>query len=133
MNHPLQEYFSALDRLKKNQPINLPKRTKITNDAVSLEAGRSKGSIKKSRSMFASLILDIEQAAAEQFKRSNQESEKLERAKQSATQYRLELEAALERELSLLYELYEIKKQLAQITGANVLPIRPEGKCQHST
>ena len=39
----LQDYFDALDRLKNGKPINVPKGTKITNDSVSLEAGRKKG------------------------------------------------------------------------------------------
>jgi hypothetical protein len=39
-------------------------------------------------------------------------------------QYRDELDAALGRELSLLRELYAVKKQLAALTGGSVLPIR---------
>ena len=41
----IEEYFKALERLKKNKPLNVPIGTKITNDAVSLEAGRKKGTI----------------------------------------------------------------------------------------
>ncbi len=123
--NPLFEYFEALERLKKNQPIKIQKNSKITNDAVSLEAGRAKGSIKKSRPMFAALIEEIDRASEEQFKRSNQDNEKLENAKRLAAQYRLDLDAAHTRELSLLYELYETKKQLARLTGSNVLPLRP--------
>ncbi len=43
----LQDYFDALERLKTGKPVNVPKGTKITNDSVSLEAGRKKGTIKK--------------------------------------------------------------------------------------
>jgi hypothetical protein len=125
VNQSLAEYFEALDRLVRGRPINVTKGTKITNDAVSLEAGRGKGSIKKSRTIYLDLIRAIEIAAAEQSKGTNQQKEKLEKAKLSAEQYRLELEAALAREISLLYELYELKKQLAKFTGANVLPLRP--------
>lgn len=49
-------YFSALERLIKNVPVNVPLGTKISYDAVSLEAGKSKGSIKKSRPIFTDLI-----------------------------------------------------------------------------
>lgn len=125
MTQSLTDYFEALDRLVRGRPINVPKGTKITNDAVSLEAGRGKGSIKKSRTIFAVLIEAIETAAAEQFKDLNQHKEKLDKTKLSAQQYRLELEAALAREVSLLYELYEVKKQLAKFTGGNILPLRP--------
>mgnify|MGYP006900717094 CR=1 FL=1 len=47
MNDTLQEYFDALDRLKSNNPTNVPKGSKINNDTVALEAGRKRGSIKK--------------------------------------------------------------------------------------
>lgn len=40
-----------------------PYSSKDTNDAVSLEARRKKGSIKKSRSIFRNLIAEIEDAA----------------------------------------------------------------------
>ncbi|WP_043589208.1 hypothetical protein [Chromobacterium haemolyticum] len=125
MTQPLADYFEALDRLKAGRPLNVSSGTKITNDAVSLEAGRGKGSIKKSRPIFADLIQAIDDAAMEQSKGSNQQKEKLDKAKHSADQYRIELEAALAREISLLYELYEVKKQLAQLTGTNTLPLRP--------
>jgi len=121
----LADYFEALDRLKRGHSINVPKGTKITNDAVSLEAGRGKGSIKKSRPIFVDLIHAIEIAAAEQVKGLNQQKDRLDKAKLNAEQYRLELEAALAREVSLLFELYEVKKQLAKFTGANILPLRP--------
>ncbi|MFD1122452.1 hypothetical protein ACFQ2T_08065 [Methylophilus flavus] len=126
MTQSLADYFEALDRLVRGCPINVPKGTKITNDAVSLEAGRGKGSIKKSRTIYVDLIQAIDTAAAEQSKAYNQQKQKLDKAKLSAQQYRLELEAALAREVSLLYELYEVKKQLAKFTGANILPLRPE-------
>lgn len=125
MTQPLTEYFEALHRLKNDRPINIPKGTKITNDAVSLEAGRGKGSIKKSRSIFTELILAIDSASAEQSQNSNLQKVKLEKAKISADHYRRELEAALAREVSLLFELYEVKKELAKITGINVLPLHP--------
>ncbi|GGX85500.1 MULTISPECIES: hypothetical protein [Chromobacteriaceae] len=126
MTQPLADYFEALDRLKLGRPINVPKGTKITKDAVSLEAGRGKGSIKKSRSIFSDLIRAIDSAAEEQSKGTCLHKEKLDKAKLSANQYRVELEAALAREVSLLYELYEVKKQLAQFTGSNVIPLRPK-------
>lgn len=123
-NQPLDEYFLALERLKVGRPVRVSKGSKITNDAVSLEAGRGKGSIKRSRDVFAELILAIDEAAAEQAKGQNKQKAQMEKAKISAEQCRADLEAALARELSLLAELYEVKKRLAQLTGEKVLPIR---------
>lgn len=126
MTQLLADYFDALERLKTNRPTQVPKGTKITNDAVSLEAGRGKGSIKKSRPVFAGLIEAIASAAEEQSQEANQYKNKLKKTKLSADQYRIELEAALAREVSLLYELYELKKKLVKITGEKILPIRSE-------
>ncbi len=121
---PLAEYFDALNRIKSGHPRIVPKGTKITNDAVALEAGRGKGSIKKSRIVFADLIQSIDEAAAEQAKPGSDQKERLNKAKATADQCRRDLEAALARELSLLHELYETKKKLARLTGEKVLPLR---------
>lgn len=123
-NNSLNDYFDALERIKKGSPIHVRKGVKITNDAVALEAGRKKGSIKKSRDTFTDLIDAINIAAIEQFKSFSNNEDKLANAKAEAKQYRLELEAALGREISLIYELYETKKQLAKLTGTNVIPLR---------
>lgn len=120
----VEEYFAALDRLKSGQPSIVPKGTKITNDSVALEAGRGKGSIKKSRAVFSDLIQAIEDAATVQAKPKNEQKEKLTKAKGQADQCRQNLDAALVREMSLLQELYETKKKLAKLTGDKVLPIR---------
>ncbi len=123
-SQPLDAYLEALERLKSGRPLHVPKGTKITNDAVSLEAGRGKGTIKRSRAVFADLILAIDEAAAEQAKGQSKQKVQLDKAKNSAEQCRSDLEAALAREISLLYEVYELKKRLAQLTGEKVLPIR---------
>lgn len=123
---PLLDYFNALERLINDSPINVNKGIRITNDSVALEAGRGKGSIKKSRPIFAELISAINDAAIKQSYGNNQQKEKMFKAKNLADKYRRELEAALARELSLLYELYETKKQLSKLTGKNIIPIRPQ-------
>ena len=124
MTNSLSDYFEALDRIISGRPINVPKGTKITNDAVSVEAGRKIGSIKKSRLVFTSLIKAIDAAAIDQAKETIHQKKKLDKAKTLVDLYRSELEASLAREVSLLYELYEAKKQLCRLTGANVIPIR---------
>jgi len=123
-NNPLTDYFNALERIKKGIPIHVRKGIKISNDSVALEAGRKKGSIKKSRAVFFNLINEINTASAEQLQNSNKHEDKLITTRAKAEQYRLELESALAREVSLLYELYELKKQLAKLTGTNVIPLR---------
>lgn len=43
----LNDYYAALERLKTNKPIILPKGSTINNDTVAMEAGRKRGSIKR--------------------------------------------------------------------------------------
>ena len=124
MTDSFLEYYEALERLKKDAPIRVLKGTKITNDAVSLEAGRGKGSIKKSRPIFADLIVAIQIASEQQTLVVNTQDKKVEKLKSELDQCRKELEAALAREVSLLYELYEVKKEINLLTGAKVIPIR---------
>lgn len=121
---PLNDYFAALERLKKGCPQIVPKGIKITNDAVALEAGRGKGSIKKSRSVFMGLLSAIDAAASEQAKPKNEQKERLDKAKTALERCRRELEAALAREVSLLYELYDVKRKLERLSGEKVLPLR---------
>jgi hypothetical protein len=121
---PLTPYFEALERLKKARPKVAAKGVKITNDAVSIEAGRKKGSIKKSRRIFRDLIAAIDAAAAEHARPNNEQNEKLKKLKQAAGDVREQLDASLAREISLLAELYETKKKLAKLTGEKVLPMR---------
>lgn len=121
---PLDEYFSALERLKKGHPIIVSKGMKITNDAVAVEAGRSKGSIKKSRPVFLDLIHAIDEAATNQIRPKTEQNDRVNRAKMAATECRQALEASMAREISLLHELYEAKKKLARLTGEKVLPLR---------
>lgn len=125
-DNSLSDYFAALERIIAGIPLHVPKGAKITNDSVAVEAGRKKGSIKKSRDNFSNLIAAIKLAAEEQNKKSSNVQDKLNNTKIKAAQYRTDLEAALARELSLLYEVYELKKQLAKITGSNIIPIRKE-------
>ena len=125
-SQPLDDYFSALGRLKRGTPKIVPKGTKINNDAVALEAGRGKGSIKKSRLLFADLIVAIEEAARTQASPARESHERLTKAKALAEGYRTKWEAALARELCLLREMADLKKTLAKLTGDRVLPIRGE-------
>lgn len=121
-------YWLAMERLKNGRPDLVPKGTKITNDAVSLEAGRKKGSIKKSRSQFAALIAAIDAAAVEQARPQKTQAEITDKAKQTVRGLRKDLDEALGREQSLLMELYELRVRLNKVTGENVLPLRRQPK-----
>lgn len=123
MSEFLGEYFEALERLKLGKPLHVPVDTKISNDSVALEAGRSKGAIKKSRSIFADLIVAIEVAAKEK-KILPIEQRKVLKLQDEVNTLRKDLERALGREMSLLYENYQLKKQLNTLNGVNVIPIR---------
>ncbi|WP_157378909.1 hypothetical protein [Burkholderia ubonensis] len=102
MRNALTDYFEALRRLIDDCPRFVPKGTKITNDAVSLEAGRGKGSIKKSRPLFAELIEAIDDAAAEQSNPQDEMKARLNAAKSEIAKYRFLWKQALAREVSLL-------------------------------
>lgn len=120
MPNPLDDYFAALDRLAKGRPTTVPKGTKISNDSVALEAGRKKGSIKKSRPVFADIIAAIDEAAALQNQPRDIAKERLANAKGSSDKYRNLWEAALAREISLLDEVVELRMQIQKLTGKTV-------------
>ncbi|WP_154235215.1 hypothetical protein [Burkholderia pseudomallei] len=120
------EYRAALKRLQTGQPLRVPVGTKITNDAVSLEAGRKKGSIKKGRHSFAQLIRDIEDAAQKSSEKTagagaSGPSEQIdadaanESDKGDATDYKKLYYEALDREISLVYEVQNLKNKLAEL------------------
>lgn len=112
MSETLQEYFDAFERLKANQPINIPKNSKINNDTVALEAGRKRGSIKKSREIFTELIDAIEKAT----QKNNVEYERLEskflKLKETTKKYKEMYEKAINRELMYLEQINELEKLL---------------------
>lgn len=124
----LKEYFEALERLKRGKPVNVPKGTKITNDSVSLEAGRKKGTIKKARPIFSDLIEAIDAAAKAEAKPRDEMRGRLDEAKAEAARNRAMWEEALAREVSLVKQLWDEReawaKERAALTGGKVTPIR---------
>jgi hypothetical protein len=116
----LIEYFEALERLKKGTPLIVPKNTKISKDSVSLEAGRQKGTIKKSRPIFKQLIDAIDEAALEQQLPALTEREKLIKVKTKLENYRTLYEAAVAREIMLVRRIYELEAYIAESTNSNV-------------
>lgn len=126
----LKDYFDALERLKNGRPDNVPKGTKINNDSVSLEAGRKKGTIKRSRPIFGPLIAAIELAAKENSDPIDEAKERLIKAKAEATRYRKRWEESLCREVSLFKQLWDEReawaKKEAALTGHKVSSILSE-------
>jgi hypothetical protein len=103
----VDKYFEALARLKaRGEPIN--------NDAVAREAGSGKGSIKKSRPGYAELIAAIARAAAEQHE-ANVAADPLPKLRQQMNVLQQRLDSALERELCLLNEVYDLREQNRQL------------------
>lgn len=113
----VDKYHAALKRLvDRGDPIS--------NDAVALEAGSGRGSIKKSRSAYTSLIADIEAA----------EKKRLEQRSAAdpvpALQVRVDLltrrlDQSLERELSLLNEVYSLREELRQARIGRPVAVKP--------
>nr|WP_314543377.1 hypothetical protein [uncultured Massilia sp.] len=126
MSDALNEYYLALERLKNGRPERVAKGTKITNDAVSLEAGRKKGTIKRSRPIFEELINAISAASIES-RPENAHKEQLALAKAEAAKYRVLWEEALAREVSLVKQLWSERAEWAAeksaLTGEKVSSI----------
>jgi len=118
MTEAVADYYAALERLKQ-------RRAKINNDTVAVEAGRKKGSIKKSRPQFIQLIADIDAASAELLAVRNEPEVRLERAKIEKKTLEQRLDEALEREVALIKELFDLKMELASLRNGAVVPIRP--------
>ncbi|WP_119686103.1 hypothetical protein [Acinetobacter ursingii] len=109
------EYDAALERLKANKPIILPKGSAINNDTVAMEAGRKRGSIKKSR--HAALIEAIEQAAQAAGQNVLSSAQRIEQAKTKTKavksdyeQLQEDYEKLLEKCNSLLLENFELRQ-----------------------
>ncbi|MFW1909360.1 hypothetical protein ACG9HW_02105 [Acinetobacter ursingii] len=109
------DYYAALERLKANKPIILPKGSAINNDTVALEAGRKRGSIKKSR--HAALIESIEQAAQQVRQNVLSPAQQVVKAKTKTKavkndyeQLQEDYEKLLEKCNSLLLENFELRQ-----------------------
>lgn len=103
----VDKYFEALERLKRRKdPIN--------NDAVAKEAGSGKGSIKKSRPGYAALIAAIEHAADEQ-KQLKAATDPTPQLRQQIAILQQRLDSALEREVCLLNEVYQLREENQQL------------------
>ena len=113
----LNDYYAALERLKANKPEVLPKGSAINNDTVAMEAGRKRGSIKKSR--HAALIEAIELAEQQAGQNVLSPAQRIEQAKTKTKavksdyeQLKEDYEKLLKKFNSLLLENFELKKRI---------------------
>ena len=103
----VDKYLEALERLKaRGEPIN--------NDSVAREAGSGKGSIKKSRTGHAELIAAIAKAALEQ-QETKASLDPVPQLRQQLSVLQQRLDGALERELCLVNEVYELREENRQL------------------
>ena len=116
----LNEYYAALERLKANKPTVLAKGSAINNDTVAMEAGRKRGSIKKSR--HAALVEAIDLAAQEAGHNVFSPAQQIEQAKSKTKaiktdyeQLKEDYERLLEKANSLLLENFELKQKTHHI------------------
>ncbi|MDD2037902.1 hypothetical protein NP572_15960 [Pseudomonas putida] len=120
------DYLAALDRLERDEPQILPKGTLISNDTTALEAGRKRGSIKRLR--HPELCRKIDEAAERQrtsvdvIKVSSVEGVKKSKStgddKALKEQYKTlerDYKIALQRNISLVYEVFTLKKKIADL------------------
>ena len=108
----LDDYYKALRRLVNNTPINVPKNTKINNDTVALEAGRKRGSIKKSREIFADLLTKINEYSKNNNTEYKELQDKIFKFKNKALVYQELYENALNRELMLIERIKELELKI---------------------
>jgi hypothetical protein len=120
MNETLQDYFAALERLKSNNPINVPKNSKINKDIVALEAGRKRGSIKRSREMFLELIEAINIASNENNAHYDKLTSKISQLKSSTQNYKELYEKAINREIMYLERINELEKLLKKKSSLSI-------------
>ena len=114
----IEDYYAALERLKTNAPLRLPKGTVINKDSVALEAGRKRSSIKKSRPVFDQLIKDIELSAKQQSSSHENEKALIERLKSEKKHYRSLYHESLNRELLLSKRVWELESLLKMNTSS---------------
>ena len=105
------DYYAALERLKRGKPKIVDKGIKITNSSVAREAGRSGGAIREGR--YPELVELIEEAAeAQPVKEIDKVRISAKKEKSDAEDYRSKYEEALGREVMLMLRLDELEKKL---------------------
>ena len=112
MSKAIKNFEDALQRLIDGKPriISIP--YSINNDTVALEAGRQRGTIKKSRPELAELLKTIAEAEARRTSKNVTEKIDVRDIKLQEAHKKIQM---LEAELSEIKDKY--KKQLEQLTS----------------
>ena len=123
MNEMIKDYHDALNRLINNSPKIVPIGSKINNDTVALEAGRKRGSIKKSREIFWDLIEKINKVNNDQNAPLKAAEKKVQKYKSELQKYKKLYEESLNRELMMIETINQLEKtkQKYGLTIANNL------------
>lgn len=103
----LEKYYKALNRLIQNNPNIVSKDTKISYDSVSLEAGMSKGCIKKSRPDFSELIEAIDKHKLNKKYALGNDNKKM---NLETLELKKQLNNSLIREINLINEIHELRR-----------------------
>ncbi|MGY3958989.1 hypothetical protein [Aeromonas popoffii] len=110
----INDYYEALQRLVEGKPKIVPLESNINNDTVALEAGRTRGSIKKSRANHEKLINDIR--LAEQGLLIEKDCDvKHEADRERVVFLKSMLDESLEREISLLFENFNLHQEILKL------------------
>lgn len=113
----VKEYLDALERLKKNAPVRVPKGSPINKDQVALEAGRKRGTI-RNRPGFEQLIAEIESATSEKPPpRKKTRTQNNPHQSAEIEQLKRDLDIACSRYMSLLYLNAEMAKVIRKLGG----------------
>jgi len=122
----MDEYRAALQRLIDDTPQILARGGKINNDTVALEAGRTRGSIKKSRSEFSRLIDEIKAAASrsntgQPDDRLRSADAKIKMISQELSRLKQEHSALLSKYLSILHYNHQLQRENKKLGGSENL------------
>lgn len=111
----IEDYYDALERLINNEPLILPKDSKINNDTVALEAARKRGSIKKNREVFKNLITKINKACKQKNLEKNSYIRKIDKLKEEIEIYKSQYENILNRELMLYKTIKDLSNEIEEL------------------
>lgn len=126
-NETMRHYYDALQRLCDGNTLHVPPGTSITLKSVSLEAGMSPGSIKKSRPIYAKLIEMVELLASEQAQLLTPKkiiSDSKRESRLEIQRYQQLYRATLGRELMLLRQLDNMERLLHSAENVIEFPKR---------
>lgn len=120
------DYFDAIERIETNKTIRIPPGSKVTYDNVSLEAGRQKGSLKKSRPEYDAVRAEVRAAASRQRKKNvlQLSKEKVLMLQKQIDMLEARLFESYNREVLLIARLHEMENPSLGSEYENVLLFR---------